>query len=173
MHRKKLIYLIIFLIPVVLLLPSPSSAQTKSPKRNELLPLRQAAVSSELTLPPGITRALENISSRLKKASDSIQKMQLRIENRLKKMKNEGRDTSKFEVLAEEIQVQIKKLISNLETTAKLKETLESSSNRKSALLAFRKQITVVREDLLNIVKLQKSLVNQMKKSEVKPVSID
>lgn len=168
MH-KKLIYLIIFLIPVVLVLPRPLSAQTNSPKRNELIPLRQATGASELSLPPGITRALNNISSRLKKTSDSLQRIQLRIENRLKKMKNNGVDTSKLEALAESIQVQIKKLISDLEATVKLKETLESSVNRKSALLAFRKQIAAVREDLLNIVKQQKNLVSQMKKLEIKP----
>lgn len=169
--NKKAIFYLLLLTNLALILPSGILAVNPTPKRDTLIPLKQATNPADLTVPPGITRMVETVSTRLGQASETVKRFQTRISSFLEKMRANGVNVSKLDTMAKNIETQIQKLTNDLTQEEKLKEAVAASNNRKNDLKAWRKQVNVVRQDLLNVIKQQKNLVLEMKKLKAATVT--
>lgn len=151
------------------LITKSSSSDKKIPGRNELMPLKQATSPSELMTPPGMITSMEILIAKINKAVELIRNIQERITSRLEKMKSNNLKTDKIDSIIGSVNIQIQKLESDLTIEKKLQKSLRENSDRKIDYKAWRKQVVVVRQDINDVLKLQKNIIIEMKKLAITP----
>ena len=162
--RRKLFY-IYFAILLFIAFPLPTFAQGVPSGRNEIMPLKQATSPSGLLFPTGISKSIEIMTAKINKAVELIRNIQERITSRLEKMKNNDLKTDKLDTMVGSINIQIQKLDKDLAIEKNLQKTFKESSNKKIDYKAWRKQIVFIKQDITDVLKLQKNIIIEMKKS--------